>query len=301
MIIVLTGATGTGKSRLAIELAKKLDAEIINGDAFQVYKDLTIATAAPSNEEKAEIPHHLFQYVDLSENYSIAQYQKDCRETIKEILTRKENVIIVGGSGLYLRAALYDYDLSLDTEKVDMSPYQNKNNEELHQILEKLDKDEADKLPMQNRQRILRSIQICLAAGRPKTELLAEQSHCPIYPSKFYVLHIDRESLYPKVNERVDKMFEMGLLEETLPLIEKYGREAQAFKAIGVKELFAYLDGEISLEMAKDLIKLDTRRYIKRQETFFRHQFDAKMISSLNDILDDLNDGGDNDGTIENQ
>ncbi len=288
MIIVLTGATGTGKSRLAIELAKKLDAEIINGDAFQVYKDLTIATAAPTNEEKAEVPHHLFQYVNLNENYSIAQYQKDCRETLKEVLSRKSNVIIVGGSGLYLRAALYDYDLSLDTDKIDMTPYESKTNEELHEILEGLDKEEADKLPVQNRQRILRSIQICLAAGEPKTQFLAKQHHEPIYPSKFYVLHIDRETLYPKVNERVDKMFEMGLLDETLPLIEKYGRGAQAFKAIGVKELFPYLDGEISLEDAKDLIKLDTRRYIKRQETFFRHQFNAKIISSLDDILDDL-------------
>ena len=288
MIIVLTGATGTGKSRLAIELAKKLDAEIINGDAFQVYKDLTIATAAPTNEEKAEVPHHLFQYVNLNENYSIAQYQKDCRETLKEVLSRKSNVIIVGGSGLYLRAALYDYDLSLDTDKIDMTPYESKTNEELHEILEVLDKEEANKLPVQNRQRILRSIQICLAAGEPKTQFLAKQHHEPIYPSRFYVLHIDRETLYPKVNERVDKMFEMGLLEETLPLIEKYGRGAQAFKAIGVKELFPYLDGEISLEDAKDLIKLDTRRYIKRQETFFRHQFNAKIISSLDDILDDL-------------
>lgn len=288
MIIVLTGATGTGKSRLAIELAKKLDAEIINGDAFQVYKDLTIATAAPTNEEKAEVPHHLFQYVNLNENYSIAQYQKDCRETLKEVLSRKSNVIIVGGSGLYLRAALYDYDLSLDTDKIDMTPYESKTNEELHEILEVLDKEEANKLPVQNRQRILRSIQICLAAGEPKTQFLAKQRHEPIYPSKFYVLHINRETLYPKANERVDKMFEMGLLDETLPLIEKYGRGAQAFKAIGVKELFPYLDGEISLEDAKDLIKLDTRRYIKRQETFFRHQFNAKIISSLDDILDDL-------------
>ncbi len=288
MIIVLTGATGTGKSRLAIELAKKIDAEIINGDAFQVYKDLTIATAAPTNEEKSEVLHHLFQYVDLSENYSIAHYQKDCRETLKEVLSRKNNVIIVGGSGLYLRAALYDYDLSLDTDKIDMTPYETKTNEELHEILEGLDKEEADKLPVQNRQRIMRSIQVCLAAGEPKTQFLAKQHHEPIYPSKFYVLHIDRETLYPKVNERVDKMFEIGLLDETLPLIEKYGRGAQAFKAIGVKELFPYLDGEISLEDAKDLIKLDTRRYIKRQETFFRHQFRAKVISSMEDILDDL-------------
>lgn len=289
MIIVLTGATGTGKSRLAIELAKRLDAEIINGDAFQVYRDLTIATAAPSLEEKSQVPHHLFQYVDLSENYSIAHYQRDCRETLKEVLSRKDNVIIVGGSGLYLRAALYDYDLSLDTDKVDMTPYENKTNEELREILKELDIEEANKLPMQNRQRIMRSIQICLAAGRPKTELLAEQNHEPIYPSKFYVLHVDREELYPKVNKRVDQMFEMGLLEETLPLIERYGRDVQAFKAIGVKELFPYLDGQISLEEAKDMIKLDTRRYIKRQETFFRHQFNAKNVSSIEEILEDLN------------
>lgn len=290
MIIVLTGATGTGKSRLAIELAKRIDAEIINGDAFQVYKDLIIATASPSKEEMEEVPHHLFQYVDLSENYSIARYQKECRQTLKEVLSRKENAIIVGGSGLYIRAALYDYDLSLDTDKIDMSEYESKSNEELHKILSSLDKEEADKLPVQNRQRILRSINICLAAGEPKTEFLKKQKHEPIYPTKFYVLHVDREELYPKVNKRVDEMFENGLLEETCPLIEKHGRESQAFKAIGVKELFSYIDGDISLETAKDLIKLDTRRYIKRQETFFRHQFSAKNVASLEDILSDLND-----------
>ncbi len=292
MIIVLTGATGTGKSKLAIELAKEIGAEIINGDAFQVYKDLTIATAAPSKEEKAEVPHHLFQYVDLNESYSIARYQKDCREKLKEVLSRRKNVIIVGGSGLYIRAALYDYDLSLDTSKIDMSLYENKSNEELHGILSELDPTEAHKLPIQNRQRMLRSIQICLAAGESKTDFLAKQKHEPMYPSRFYVLHFDRDVLYPKVNARVDQMFEMGLLNETIPLIEKYGKDVQAFKAIGIKELFPYLDGDISLNEAIELIKFDTRRYIKRQETFFRHQFKAKNISCLNEILEDLNQRG---------
>ena len=289
MIIVLTGATGSGKSSLAIKLAKIIDAEIINGDAFQVYKDLTIATAAPTLEEKAVVPHHLFQYVPLDSSYSIAQYQKDCRDKLKEVLSRKENVIIVGGSGLYLRSALYDYDLSLDTDAVDMAPYIEKTNEELHKILADLDEIEAKKIPVQNRQRMLRSIQICLAAGKSKTELLSSQKHEPIYPCKFYVLHVDRADLYPKVNERVDIMFSQGLLEETLPLIKRYGREAQAFKAIGVKELFSYIDGELTLDEVKDQIKLYTRRYSKRQETFFRQQFQATLISSLDDILDDLN------------
>lgn len=285
MIYVLTGATGSGKSSLAIELAKRLDAEIINGDAFQIYQGLMIATASPSEEEKKQVPHHLFNFLPLDSSYSIAQYQKDCRAAIADVLSRKDHVVIVGGSGLYLRAALYDYDLSLDTDKVDMSPFSSQSNEELRAYLYSLDAEEAEKIPVQNRVRLLRSIRICLASGKSKTSLLAEQKHAPIYPCSFFVLHVERDILYPRVNERVEKMFQDGLLEETIPLIKRYGRDIQAFKAIGVRELFPYIDGQMSLEETKEAIKKNTRHYIKRQETFFRHQFNAKQVANLEDIL----------------
>lgn len=289
MIIVLTGPTGTGKSKLAIELAKKIDGEIINADAFQAYEKLYIATAAPSEEEKEIVPHHLYSFVPLNEGYDIARYQRDARETLKDILNRGKNPIFVGGSGLYIRSALYDYDLTVDTSNVDLTPYENLSNEELHDVLSKIDPPEAEKIPYQNRRRVLRDIAICLAAGKSKTSLLAKQSHEPIYPTLFFSLHKNREDLFPILDRRVDKMLEDGLLEETLPLIKEYGEEAPAFKAIGVKELIPYIHGKITLKEAIEQIKLDTRHYVKRQETFFRHQFPVKYISSLEDILLTLN------------
>ncbi len=291
MIIALTGPTGVGKSALAISLAKKINGEIVNADAFQAYKELKIATAAPSEEEKKEVSHHLYDFIPLNEGYDISRYQIDARRCIEEILSRKKIPLIVGGSGLYIRSALYDYDLSIDTSIVDMSEYEKKSNEDLHGILEKLDPDEAKKIPLQNRRRVLRDIAICLAANESKTSLLAKQNHEPIYENAlFFALSKDRETLYDLINKRVDKMFEKGLLNETLPLISKYGEDKPAFQAIGVKELIPYIHKEKTLEETIEQIKTDTRHYVKRQETFFRHQFPTKEIKNEEEILSYLSD-----------
>ncbi len=288
MIIVLTGATGTGKSALAISLAQILNGEIINADAFQAYQGLFIATAAPSESDKRIVPHHLYDFVPLNEEYNVSRYQKDAREAIKDVLSRHKTPILVGGSGLYIRSALFDYDFSVDTSHVDLSNYDTMTNEALHQELEKLDPTEANKIHPNNRRRVMRDIALCLALKRSKTSFLEEQKHEPIFETKFFTLHLEREKLYPMVEERVEKMFQLGLLEETIPLIEKYGRDAPAFKAIGVKEFFPYMDGLISLEEAKTTIKENTRHYIRRQETFFTHQFHSEMVTSLSDILSSL-------------
>jgi tRNA dimethylallyltransferase len=285
MILVLTGATGSGKSELAIALSKRVNGEIINADAFQVYQELTIATAAPTEAMKRQVPHHLYAFVPLKQGYDIAHYQKDCRSAIAEVSARGKTPILVGGSGLYIRSALYDYDLSLDTSKVDMAPYENLSDGDLHGILEKLDPVEAEKISANNRRRVFRDIQICLAAGQAKTALLAQQKHEALFPCKFFELDKEREVLYASTGERVERMFQNGLLEETVPLIEKYGRSAMAFKAIGVKELFPYLDHQSSLEETKELIKKNTRHYIKNQYTWFRHQFPIISVTSLEDII----------------
>jgi len=285
MILVLTGATGSGKSELAIRLAQDLDGEIINADAFQVYQGLRIVTAAPSEEMKRKVPHHLYAFVPLNEGYDIAHYQKDCRQAIAEVLSRGKTPILVGGSGLYIRSALYDYDLSLDTSRVDLSPYEGLSDEDLHGILVKLDPIEGAKISANNRRRVYRDIQICLAAGEAKTDFLAKQKHEAIYPTKFFELDKERDELYTHAGERVEAMFKAGLLDETIPLIERYGRSAMAFKAIGVKELFPYLDKEATLGETKELIKKNTRHYIKNQYTWFRHQFPLVTVASLEDII----------------
>jgi tRNA dimethylallyltransferase len=286
MIIVLTGPTGSGKSELAVSLANRIGGEIINADAFQVYEELTIATACPSKELQAKAPHHLYGFVPLNEDYDIAHYQADCRKVIQEVLSRGKTPILVGGSGLYIRSALFDYDFSLDTSKVDLAPFESLSDEELHQKLASLDPLEAEKIPFQNRRRALRAIAICLAAGESKSSLLAKQTHAPIYEAMFFGLTKERDELYPLVEERVEKMFNAGLLDETVPLIKKYGRDCHAFKAIGVKELFPYIDGVKTLDEAKKQIKTNTRHYVKEQETWFRHQFNLVYVSSLEEIID---------------
>lgn len=284
MVIVISGPTGTGKSALALSLCEKIGGEIINCDAFQVYEGLKIATAYPSEESFKRIKHHLYGFVPLDESYSIGLYQKDCRKKIEEVLSRGKVPVLVGGSGLYIRAALYDYDLNVDTSSIDLSGFDSYSNEELHRYLALLDKNESEKIHPNNRRRVLRAIAICLASKENKTDFNSHQSHAPIYETKFFWLSKPREELYPLVEKRVDEMFDSGLLEETIPLIQKYGRECNAFQAIGVKELFPYIDGEIDLEQAKKEIKTHTRQYIKRQETFLRHQFDMIEVKDVEEI-----------------
>lgn len=286
MIIVLTGVTGSGKSELAIRLAKKLNAGIVNADAFQVYEELNIATAKPSVEMMMEAPHFLFDFIPLSSSYSVAEYQADLRSAIVTLEKQGRNVVIAGGTGLYIRAGLYDYRFP-SLRKVDLSAYEKLDDEKLFAAALSLDEAEAKTIHPHNRVRLLRLIAMGLA-GEKKSEIKRSQSHQPIYDVRFYGLEVDREDIYPRVEQRVERMFEMGLVEEDRRLVEKYGRDCQAFKAIGVKELFPYFDGKISLEEAKADIKKNTRHYVKRQETFFRHQFPINWIKTEEDILNDL-------------
>lgn len=284
MIIVLTGPTGSGKTKVAIELAKALGGVILNGDAFQVYKELNIATAKPTLEEFMQAPHYLFDFIPLNESYNVREYQLDLRGCIAELEKNNTPMIIAGGTGLYIRAGLYDYEF-VEDKPIDLSEYETKSNEDLHGFLEKIDPKSASMIHPNNRVRLLRAIEIYLQTGTPKSEIESTQKHAPIYDVKFFGLQTERAPLYERVNARVDEMFAAGLLEETKPLVERYGRDCAAFKAIGVKELFPYFDGLVTLEEAKETIKKNTRNYVKRQETFFRHQFDINWATSAEDIL----------------
>ena len=284
MIIVLTGPTGSGKSDLAISLAKTLGAAIINADAFQVYRELNIATAKPTPSQMAEVPHYLFDFLPLTQDYDAPSYQKDARRTIEELSSKYPHLIIAGGTGLYIRSALYDYEF-VEERKVDLSSYQSMDDDELYKVLLSMDEESARKTHPHNRRRVLRAIEICLSSGRKKSEIEKEQTHAPIYHCLFLGLTKEREDVYASCNERVERMFEMGLLDENKALFEKYGTSPHAFQAIGVKETIPYFEGRATLEETKELIKKNTRNYVKRQLTFFAHQFDLKPVSNLEDIL----------------
>lgn len=288
MIIVITGPTCLGKSDTALAIAKKINAEIINGDAFQCYKEMEIGVAKPPKEYFKEVPHHLYSFVDVDHDYSIAEYQINLRNKIDELLSKGKSIIIVGGSGLYIRSALYDYDFK-ENKKVDMSKYEAMDNRTLHDELRKIDPKQAEIIHMNNRKRVLRAIEIYLSSGETKSSLVDKQEHKPIYDVKFFVREIDRDELYSRINKRVDLMYEMGLENEVKNLYKKYGNKPHALQAIGYKEIIAALEGKYPLEEAKELIKKNSRNYAKRQLTFVRHQFPVTYYKDNQDLLEKIN------------
>ncbi|MGM9876293.1 MAG: tRNA (adenosine(37)-N6)-dimethylallyltransferase MiaA [Bacilli bacterium] len=263
-IIVITGPTAVGKTKLSIELAKKYNGEIINADAVQVYKDLDIGSAKVTEEEKENIPHHLFDIKDVNEEYTIYHYQKDCRKKIKEILDRGNTPILVGGTGLYIKAALYDYKL---TEEKETNTYDNLTTEELYNELLELDKDIV--IDKNNRRRLIRAINYYKENNKSINNNVTNKL---LYDCIFIGLTTDRKVLYDKINTRVDIMMKEGLLNEVKAFYEKGIRTKPLLNAIGYKEIYSYLDGNISLEEAIDKIKQNSRHYAKRQYTFFNHQ-----------------------------
>ena len=286
MIIVITGPTGVGKTKLSIELAKIYNAEIINGDSVQVYKGLDIGSAKVTDEEKENIPHHLFDIREVDQEYSIYDYQKDVRRLIDEITKRNKNIIIVGGTGLYIKSALYDYTLN-DYDKND-NQYEDKSTEELYQELISLDKDVI--IDKHNRRRVVRALNYYKNNGRSISE--NKSGNNLLYDAIFIGLTMsDRDVLYKRINDRVDKMVENGLIDEVKAFYDKNIHTKPLLSAIGYKELYQYFDNKISFEEAIELIKRNSRRYAKRQYTFFNHQFDIKWFNINIDNFDEtIND-----------
>ncbi len=266
-VIVITGPTAVGKTKLSIELAKKLNGEIINADAMQVYKGLNIGTAKVTEKEKENIPHHLFDIKEVEEEYSIYNYQKDCRKVIDNILRRNKTPILVGGTGLYIKAALYDYKLS---EEKTNNTYDNLKTEEIYKELLKLDKDiNIDK---NNRRRLIRALNYC---KENNTSISNNKTNKLLYDTIFIGLTTDREILYKKINQRVDNMIENGLLEEVKYYYDKNIKTKPLINGIGYKELYNYFDGLCSKEEAVEKIKQNSRHYAKRQYTFLNHQLNV--------------------------
>lgn len=263
-VIVITGPTAVGKTKLSIELAKRYNGEIINADAVQVYKGLDIGSAKVTEEEKEDIPHHLFDIKEVDEEYTIYHYQKDCRKLIKEVQGRGKTPILVGGTGLYIKAALYDYKL---TEEKETNTYDNLTDEELYNKLLEVDKDIV--IDKNNRRRLIRALNYYKENNK---SINTNTTNKLLYDAIFIGLTTDRRILYDKINNRVDIMIKDGLLNEVKAFYDKNIRTKPLLNAIGYREIYSYFDGNISLEEAINKIKQNSRHYAKRQYTFFNHQ-----------------------------
>ena len=285
MIIAIVGPTGIGKTALSISLAKHYNAEIINFDAMQVYEKMDIGTAKVTKEEMDGVVHHLLSYVDVNTNYSVYDYQKEARSLIDKLLKEKKNIIMVGGTGLYLKATLYDYRFN---EEEDTTCYDDLSTEELLKRISKYDYVPKDK---NNRRRLIRELK------KLENNIdIDNNGDKLLYNAKIIGLTTDRETLYDRINKRVDIMIENGLVDEVNSLKESFTTSKALKTAIGYKEFIPYFNNEVSLDEVINKIKQNSRHYAKRQYTFFNNQlnvtwyqtdfnnFDNTVKQVINDI-----------------
>ena len=286
-VIVIVGPTGVGKTKLSIELAKKLNGEVINADSTQFYKSLDIATAKVTKEEMQGIEHHLIDNLDITDDYTVFDYQKDAREIINELLNNNITPIVVGGTGLYIKALLYDYKFN---EEKALNKYDNFTNEELYSKLKEVDPN--TNIHINNRKRVIRALNYYDYHKKPFS--MKEKDDLLIYDSLIIGLTTSRDKLYELINNRVDQMINNGLLDEARQLYDSNIRSKAVLTPIGYKELFRYFDKEISLEDAINDIKQSSRKYAKRQYTWFNNQMDVKWFetdynnfdNTINEVLE---------------
>jgi len=285
-IIVIAGPTASGKTSLAIELAKKIDGEIISSDSMQIYKEMNIGTAKVTNEEMQGIKHYLIDFVSPDERYSVSDFKKDAENAIEEILAKGKTPIIAGGTGLYIDSLIYSInypDMEFDEEYrkklmkiADASDGLN----ELYEEAKKIDPEAVEKISCNDKKRIIRILEIYKQTGRNKTEQerLSRLEEVK-YDYKVFALNMDREILYERINQRVDKMINDGLVEEVKYIKQKYDKYPTAMQALGYKEVVEYLDNIINYDEMIEKIKQETRRYAKRQLTWFRKNKETKWLN----------------------
>ncbi len=291
-LVVIVGPTAVGKSSTAVTLAKDFNGEVINGDSIQVYRQLSIGSAKTTEEEMQGIPHHLIDYKDVTDEYSVQVFQKDGRQKIEEIVERGHLPIISGGTGLYIKALLYDY--SFTEMEASHEEYEGIATEVLYERLRTLDPRSLEKIHPNNRRRIVRALQMA-DSGHTKSEQEAGQNHALLYDCKIIGLTIDRQQLRERIGLRVDKMMDAGLLAEVSALKDQYGWDNQAMKAIGYKEFMDYFSGNMSLEEAVESVKVHTRQFAKRQYTWWNNQlpvswYDVSDPEYLNEIEREIRD-----------
>ncbi len=294
-VIVICGPTASGKTALSIELAKKINGEIISADSMQIYKDMNIGTAKPKQEEMQGIKHYLLDYVSPEERYSVAQYKKDAKKAIKEILSKGKTPIIVGGTGLYVDSLIYEIeynDIKIDEkyrkELEDIAEQQGL--ETLYKMALEIDPVAMEKISSNDRKRIIRVLEIYKSTGKTKTEQEKESRKNPVeYNYKIFAINRDREDLYQRINKRVDIMIEEGLIEEVNTILEKYKKFPTAMQGLGYKEVVDYLNGKYTKEEMIEKIKMETRRYAKRQLTWFRKNKQTIWLDGTNEMENNIN------------
>ena len=269
-VIAVVGPTASGKTKLAIELAHKLNGEVISADSRLVYKGFDIASAKPTMEEREGIPHHLIDIVEPEFNYSAGNYVEDAKRAIEDILSRNKTPIVAGGTGLYFRVLLEHYDLpKVETDFELRANLEKRSKEDLLEELSKIDITTYERVKDANLRRIIRALELIKTLKKPLSEIQLEKE--PEYDVEWVMPEIpSREWLYDRINRRVDIMVEMGIIEETKNLIAKHGRIGNIVDTIGYKEILTYLDGQATLDEALDKLKQHSRNYAKRQLTWFR-------------------------------
>lgn len=292
-VISVVGATAIGKTNLAIRLANHYQTEIISGDSRQFFKEMNIGTAVPSAEELAMAKHHFIQHKSIFEPYSVGDFQREATELLHQLFQKKQNVILVGGSGLYMDALLNGLDnfpdVPAEIRQELIQKYEQKGISFLQEKLKTIDYQQYTKMDIQNPQRLIRALEVCLASGKPYSSFLNKKEKKEFFASVQIGLTASRSVIYDRINKRVEKMLEQGLLQEAQKLYPY--RNLNALQTVGYQELFSFFDAEISLETAVEKIKTNTRRFAKRQETWFGkntniHWFDycenlEKIISEI--------------------
>ncbi len=295
-VIVIVGPTASGKTSLSIELAKKINGEIVSCDSMQIYKDMNIGSAKPTVEEMQGIPHYVLDEVEPTKRFSVADYKKRAEEAIEKILAKRKTPIVVGGTGLYANSLIYSIeydDIKLD-EKYRNNLMEIANTEEglkkLYEEAKKIDGKAMKKISPNDKKRIIRILEIYNATGKNKTEQEIESRKKEVkYDYKVFGINMERSLLYERINKRVDIMVKQGLIEEVKNLIKKYPKFPTAMQAIGYKEIVEYLNNEITKEEAIEKIKQETRRYAKRQITWFKRIENLIWLDGLNSTQNNIN------------
>lgn len=286
-VLVIVGPTASGKSSAGIKCAKQFNGEILSGDSIQIYKRLNIGSAKITETEKENIVHHLIDIKEPDDNYSVMEFQKIGRELINKITSKGKIPIVVGGTGLYIKALLYDYEFY--EEEQNDSDYSNLSNQQIYDLLKEKDPKCLEKIHINNRKRLIRALNVVEKHGKGISQIVEEQKHVLLYNAKIVGLFKDRESLYNQINSRVDSMFEHGLVEEVTGLINSgITFNCQSMQGIGYKEFKKYFDGSSSLQEVKELIKKDTRHFAKRQMTWFNNQMDVEWFGDAESLMESV-------------